>query len=299
MKLWLKAFGIKLFRAIGPLIPGGACRAMLRTQIFPFLMDPRVVPNSYQPMRTRECRSMLLANPYIFAHHTIFWYKRLYETHTTRFLRSTLRRDGTLIDIGMNLGHFSTLGAEIVGSGGRVVAFEPNPKLCELVAEHVRGQSLSQIEIRNYALGSEEGSVTLTIPGGVVGSSFVSEITNRGSGNYDEQVAVPMRVGAEELREIEGDNLVLKLDVEGAELEVLNGLEPVLRDQIVAAQIEVSPEWLGAEKMREMHDLLTRCGFEIFSACKQGAPKPIQVESIREQQDIWCVKPSMRVAWIS
>jgi FkbM family methyltransferase len=179
-----------------------------------------------------------------------------------------------------------------------VVAFEPNPKLCELVAEHVRAQSLSQIEIRNCALGSEEGSVTLTIPGGVVGSSFVSEITNRSSGNDDEQVTVPMRVGAEELREIDGDQLVLKLDVEGAELEVLNGLEPVLRDQIVAAQIEVSPEWLGADKMREMQKLLTRCGFEIFSACKHGVPKPISVEAIREQQDIWCVKPSMRVAWI-
>ncbi|MCA9277190.1 MAG: FkbM family methyltransferase [Phycisphaerales bacterium] len=291
MKRWLKALGIKFFRTLGPLIPGRACRSMLRRRVFPMLMDKRVVPNTYQPMRTRECRSLLLANPYVYAHHTIFWFRRFYESHTTRFLRSTLKPGGTLIDIGMNLGHFSTLGAELVGSGGRVIAFEPNPKLCELVGGHLRSQGLTWVDIRNCALGPEEGSVTLTIPGGAVGSSFVSEITNRGAGVEDERVAVPMRIGSNELASVAADDLVIKLDVEGAELEVLRGLEPVLRDQVKAAQIEISPEWLGIEKMKQMQELLTRCGFEILGACASGQPHPIRIDSIESQRDVWCVKP--------
>lgn len=299
MKRWLKALGIKLFRTIGPLVPGRVCRAMLRRRVFPMLMDKRVVPNTYQPIHTRECRSRLLANPYVYAHHTIFWFRRFYESHTTRFLRSTLKPGGTLIDIGMNLGHFSTLGAELVGSGGRVIAFEPNPKLCELVGGHLRSQGLMQVDIRNCALGPEEGSVTLTIPGGAVGSSFVSEITNRGSDAEDERVTVPMRIGAEELRSIDADDLVIKLDVEGAELEVLRGLEPVLRDQVKAAQIEISPEWLGMEKMEQMQELLTRCGFEILGACASGQPQPIRIDSIQAQQDVWCVKPGKVGSWVA
>ena len=295
----LKSLGIKIFRAVGPFVPGHSCRAMLRRRVFPVLMDKRLVPIEYQPMRTRECHAQLLANPYVYAHHTIYWFKRFYESHTTRFLRSTLSPGGVLVDIGMNLGHFSTLGAELVGDSGRVISFEPNPKLCELLSDHFRSQSLSQIDIRNCALGPEEGSVTLTIPGGAVGSSFVSEITRREAGSDVEQVTVPMRVGADELRSVDSNDLVIKLDVEGAELEVLRGLEPVLIDQVKAAQIEISPEWLGPEKMRSMQDLLTRCGFKILGACPRGQPHPIEIPAIQTQQDVWCIKPGRVEAWAS
>jgi FkbM family methyltransferase len=299
MKLMLKSLGIKIFRAIGPFVPGRASRSMLRRRVFPMLMDRRLVPMEYQPSQTRECRAQLLVNPYVYAHHTIYWFKRFYESHTTRFLKSTLSPGGTLVDIGMNLGHFSTLGAELVGDTGRVIAFEPNPKLCDLVSSHFRSQGLNHVDIRNCALGPEEGSVTLTIPGGAVGSSFVSEITSRDAGADIEQVAVPMRVGVDELKFVDSTELVIKLDVEGAELDVLKGLESVLIDQVKAAQIEISPEWLGPEKMRSMQDLLTRCGFKILGACPRGQPHPIEISAIQTQQDVWCIKPGRVEAWAS
>ncbi|MBL4591019.1 MAG: FkbM family methyltransferase [Phycisphaerales bacterium] len=196
-----------------------------------------------------------------------------------------------MIDIGMNLGHFTTLGAELVGDSGTVVAFEPNPKLCKLVGEHLVTQGLGHVKIMNCALGSEEGSVTLTVPHGNTGHSFVAEVTNRHAEEQDERIEVPMRVGESELANIDTDNLIVKMDVEGAELEVLQGMKQVLREKVHAMQIEISPQWLGDSKVQRIHDLLGECGFETLSARKRGSPQPVDIRSIKEQQDVWCVRP--------
>lgn len=276
-------------RSVGPLVPGQSCREVLRGRILKRLMDQRVLPTGYRPVQTRECRTSLLADPYIYTHHTVYWFGRLYETQTVRFLEATLRSGGVYIDIGMNLGHFTTVGAERVGSQGRVIAFEPNPKLCEVVSEHFRAQGLDQVEVRNCALGHENGSVTLSVPADT-GSSYVSEITERDVEAGMDRISVPMRVGDEELGTLDGSDYVVKIDVEGAELEVLEGMRGLLAERVFAAQVEISPEWLGKEKLTRIASLLEDSGLLVLGASTKGKPQPLDLESVDQQIDIWCVR---------
>src|SRR5262245_1288947 len=72
-----------------------------------------------------------------FTTSNLYFGNRLYEASTTEFLCRTLRPGGVFVDIGANHGYFTLLAASIVGSSGRVVAFEPNPHVFEELSAHV------------------------------------------------------------------------------------------------------------------------------------------------------------------
>ena len=52
-----------------------------------------------------------------------------YEPATVRYLASHLAAGDVFVDVGANSGYFTMIAAGLVGSSGRVVAFEPNPEV--------------------------------------------------------------------------------------------------------------------------------------------------------------------------
>ncbi len=61
-----------------------------------------------------------------------------YEPRTAECLRQRLKRGGVFVDIGANHGYFSMLAAALVGPGGHVAAFEPNPDVFAQLEAHIR-----------------------------------------------------------------------------------------------------------------------------------------------------------------
>ena len=57
----------------------------------------------------------------------------VWEARETQFLRELLRPGDTFVDVGANIGYFSVLAARCMGSGGYVIAFEPEPRNLELL----------------------------------------------------------------------------------------------------------------------------------------------------------------------
>jgi FkbM family methyltransferase len=286
----IKIGGVAAGRRAGPYMPLSGLRRSFRHRIANRLMDAAVLTPGLRPLRTRECSTPLLADPYIYTHHTIYWFRRLYEPHTGRFLKRWLSPGDVAIDVGMNLGHFTTFAAELVGPGGQVIAFEPNPRLCESVAAHLSAHNLRQVEIRNLALGPREGTVTLSVPADS-GSSFVADITGRSPDAGMCAFEVPMRRADDELATIPSDRLVLKIDVEGAELDVLNGMRQTLADRVVAGQIEISPQWLSPDKLTAIQQLLADSGFQTFLAKDSAKPEPIMISEMTSQMDVWFIRP--------
>lgn len=288
-----KQLAIAACRSAGPWLPSEFLRVNFRKHVATRLMDPRALPRGLRPLHTRECTAAILADPYIYTHHTIFWFRRLYEPHTVAFLKRWLSPGDVAIDIGMNLGHFSTLAAEIVGKGGKVVAFEPNPNLCQQVGEHLRSQGLHQVEIRNMAIGPAEGVVRLSVPDDT-GSSFVSDITDRKPDETMKSFEVAMRIGDQELAQVHGDRLVVKIDVEGAELEVLSGMKQALASRVAAGQIEISPHWLGPEKLKAIQTLLEQSGFHMYHATTRPELRPVRISDLTTQEDVWFIRDTGR-----
>jgi FkbM family methyltransferase len=128
------------------------------------------------------------------------------------------------IDVGAHVGRYSIMAAKRIGSLGRVIAIEAHPETFELLNKNIELNGLANVTTINAVATSEKGKVKLFLPGQDSGLTVYNTIMiNR---------AKP----TENFLEIEAntlDNILseysmhrvnyLKIDVEGAELEVLKG----------------------------------------------------------------------------
>ena len=90
----------------------------------------------FRPVRIGD--TPLIVDVTAFTTSNLYFGNRPYEPATTDYLRSRLTPGGVFVDIGANHGYFTLLASALVGSRGRVIAFEPNPPVFEQLVAHVR-----------------------------------------------------------------------------------------------------------------------------------------------------------------
>lgn len=126
-----------------------------------------------------------------------------------------------VLDIGANIGLVTVWLSRLVGPTGRVLAFEPNPVLCERLEEAFRRNGLSNVTLHRVALGAEQSELDLCVPRDNAGAASLIRRTNPAR---SENVKVPV----ERLSKIAMDEGLesirfIKIDVEGFEPEVFLG----------------------------------------------------------------------------
>lgn len=129
---------------------------------------------------------------------------------------------GVLFDVGANLGFFSLLGARLAGPSGHVYAFEPVPENAEALAEHAALNQIGNVTVIERAVGARSGPARLQL----VADRSWSKLAAYGEHPQTERVIEVEAVAIDDL--LAGGRLpppaVVKIDVEGAELEVLEGM---------------------------------------------------------------------------
>ncbi len=138
-------------------------------------------------------------------------------------LVASLRPGHVCFDVGANVGFLTLLCARLVGPGGRVVAFEPLPAAAAALRANLARNGFANVEVREEAAGERSGSAWLAVGADTALSRMVAR---QGPGT----IAVPVvaiddlvRSGAVPAPQ------VVKIDVEGAEVEVIRGMRDVLR----------------------------------------------------------------------
>ena len=168
-----------------------------------------------------------------------------WEPPLTAYAQSRLRPGDVFLDFGANIGYFSLLAAKAVGPGGHVVSFECVPSILEQLERNIADNGLGNVTVRPVIAGDAAGE----------GEVFVASADNTGrSGTMELDGArsegrVPRVVAHEAVpRELWDRVRLVKIDVEGDELGVLRGLDPVLAQLRAGASVvvEVSPERLEA-----------------------------------------------------
>ncbi|HEV2292216.1 MAG TPA: FkbM family methyltransferase [Tepidisphaeraceae bacterium] len=136
-----------------------------------------------------------------------------------------VRRGDTVLDIGANLGLVTLRLSALVGSGGRVHAFEPNPLMIELLERSVQRHHLQNVTVHPVALGEKEAELDLHVPANHAGQASLRDKA-RG-----ERVRVPVKRLAS-IPDLPMNRPIrfMKIDVEGYEPEVLRGAEELLKN---------------------------------------------------------------------
>lgn len=136
-------------------------------------------------------------------------------------LCTALVRPGDLaLDIGANLGLVTMLLSRLVGPAGRVLAFEPNPRLASLISAALRSNDRANVRLHEVALGARDEVLTLSVPSWNMGMGTL----NPDAGERSERIAVPVvRLDTLLAQEGCGQVRLVKIDVEGWEGQVLEG----------------------------------------------------------------------------
>lgn len=152
-----------------------------------------------------------------------------YESQTAGWVQSQLRPDSCFYDIGANAGYFTILGSAAVGPAGVVQAFEPVPVNVEVLRRQISENSLSNVTLHDLALSNENGTIDFAVEGNNANSHIadvkITHAVSKPSSIVAVQTATMDSLVANGLREPD----TIKIDVEGAEMLVLQGAEETLK----------------------------------------------------------------------
>jgi len=195
-----------------------------------------------------------------------------YEQQTTQVFEEAAKPGMVVLDIGAHVGYYSLLAARIVGPEGRVYSFEPEPQNYSLLVKNIDRNGYENITPVNAAVSNQMGVATLNL----------STLDN---GRHSLFVSNPSQSSTETVNTTTIDAFLensaspnvglIKIDVEGAELAVLDGMGKLLEkhDQL-SLIIEFNP------------GLLQTAGVDLVQFLKRPSQWGLKVQIIDERRGL-------------
>jgi len=148
-----------------------------------------------------------------------------WEPAITQVVRQALKPGDVFLDVGANVGYYTLLASRLVGDTGRVIAVDASPSVYEILSRNVSRNRCANVQLRNVAIADGAGRRGIYRGAELnVGSTSMFEGPGR---RYEGEVPA---ITIDEL--LEGRDLSrlvgIKIDVEGAELQVVRGMSRTL-----------------------------------------------------------------------
>jgi FkbM family methyltransferase len=202
------------------------------------------------------------------------------ENPEYRVMQALLSPGATFVDVGANFGTFSLLASRLVGSTGRVIAIEPQERLSSFIEESIALSGVDNCEVHRAACGKSNGEASLLIPVDDSGrAGFFQGFSGR---KQHTSATVPVTTLDFILRDIAaGSPCLIKIDVEGSEMDVLDGGAAFISSHHPGIMIEINP-WSAAASgttARQIVDRLVELGYSRFSSV-ESFPKELSLEKL-------------------
>lgn len=200
-----------------------------------------------------------------------------FESAEINFVQKYLKQGMTALDIGAHHGLYTLLASKRVGPSGKVFAFEPSPRERRQLVRNVRVNFCSNVHIEPCALGKETARDNLYIvEGGEDGCNSLRPPAVQSETRPVQVEIVTLDAIASRLGMTKID--FIKLDVEGAELDVLKGALEVLqtnpRPVLLVEVYDIRTQPWGY-KAREIVIFLDQLGYRWFELLSDGSILPI------------------------
>lgn len=193
-----------------------------------------------------------------------------FEKDEVTFLRRFLRPGDTFFDIGANIGLFSLHAAEVITESGTVHAFEPTPTTFTRLLENIELNGFEKIITpNNLGLSSTSGKLMLNTSSD--GHDAWNTFSTKSELAFDCQVEMPVKTLDEYMLENNlsaKDIRLIKMDVEGWEMEVVKGAKKLLEsDDSPVFMVEFTETNLFAAGTNcyELYDTFSFYGFKWYS----------------------------------
>lgn len=169
--------------------------------------------------------------------HRLLRAGQMYETSSSTLLVNLLRPGDAFIDVGAHVGYYAMLARALVGDGGRVFAFEPNPETYRRLATNLAINGFGNVHAFNCAIGARSDVMSLHVNADNEGESALWDVSAAArfpkSGVEHRQVDVAVMT----LDEIGRGGLfnrarMVKIDAEGWEPQVLSGARQFLQHDL-------------------------------------------------------------------
>jgi FkbM family methyltransferase len=146
-----------------------------------------------------------------------------HEPVATQLIQKEIEEGDVIVDIGANIGYFVLIEAGLVNGEGKIVALEPSPQNARLLKHNVEKNKIENVFIHQIAVGEKTGKANL----------YLSEKSNRNSlipRNELEYKEIEVNVTTlDDLLEKEERVNLIRMDIEGGEFNVINGMEKTLK----------------------------------------------------------------------
>ncbi len=206
-----------------------------------------------------------------------------YEDALYRDFVARITRASQVLDIGAYVGLF-TVGAALRAGRGRVIAFEPTPASAALVRRHALLNGVAgRVRVVEAAVGREAGTTQLHLPPNANMASLVRANTLTLNA-WDTSAVRALTVALTSLDTFAASEAsapeVVKIDVEGAELDVLTGGRDMLLRHRPLVFCEIHPSELAGfgATPADVHAFMDNLGYRAHPI---GTPRPSGIYHIR------------------
>lgn len=186
------------------------------------------------------------------------WLKNNPAYYNHYFVRNFIKPGNTVIDIGANLGYYSTEFARLVGPEGLVLAVEPIPFYRKVLLRNIK--PFSQVKVLPYALGEQEGTISMGLPGHDKFRHGLMKVlrSEEEKKAVAEVIEVPVKNPAQLFAPLQQVDYI-KCDIEGYEVPVIPAMIDFINQHRALLQVETD-----GENKKILFDLFRTKQYDLF-----------------------------------
>ena len=201
---------------------------------------------------------------------SLFYFSGRFEPSVTDLYCSLLKEGMTVADVGASTGYYTLLASKIVWGTGLVLSFEPEPHRFRELVDNILINECNNVKPFKLAISDKEGETEFELLD-ALGYGCVVEA--RKSIEKRKRIRVKTTTLDSFLHSLSIEDVdLVKIDVEGAELEVLRGMRKILSRGKVKIICEVHPDRLSSlgYSIEDVENILKEYGYKIYLISPDG-----------------------------